>query len=178
MQSRRGWSPRIAIKQSMKNFEYLWSLCLELGNLLSSYPYTSHNILRGHSFKAITIQTRQLKNLIPIRSLFFIETKKDVFVRTLREDLFFYLDYIALAHWIKGDGARHNRGIILCTDGFSIKEVIFLMNILRIKFGIKPTKYLFKDRYPRIHIFRRDLLILRPFIAPYFVKHFYYKIYL
>ena len=104
--------------------------------------------------------------------------KKDLFIRSLQFDLFYYLDYIALAHWIKGDGARHNKGILLCTDGFTIKEVIFLMNILRIKFDIKPSKYIFKDKYPRIHIFKKDLLKLRPFISPYFIKHFYYKIYL
>lgn len=177
MQSRKGWNPRIAIKQSMKNFEYIWFLVLALGNLLSTYPYVSSNKLRGRSFSSLTIQTRQLNNLIEIRSLFYVESKRNLFVRSLNLDQFFYLDYIALAHWIKGDGARHNKGIILCTDGFTIKEVIFQMDILRIKFAIKPTLYMV-NCYPRIHIFRKDLLKLRPKIAPYFVKHFYYKIYL
>ena len=103
--------------------------------------------------------------------------EKDLFIRSLQFDLFYYIDYIALAHWIMGDGTRHNKGVLLCTDGFTIKEVIFLMNILRIKFQKKPTKYMYCAKYPRIHLFRKDLLRIRPFIAPYFIEHFYYKIY-
>jgi hypothetical protein len=178
MQSRKGWNPRIGFKQSFKNFEYIWILQFYLSNILSSYPYVSQNTLRNKTFKSLSIQTRQLKSLIEIRSLLYIENKNNQFTRSLQFDLFFYLDYIALAHWIKCDGARHNRGIIICTDGFTIKEVIFLMNILRIKFDIKPTKYILKKKYPRIHIFKKDLDKLRPFISPYFIKHFYYKIYL
>lgn len=179
MQSRLGWNPRIAIKQSINNFDYLWYLFLELANLLSSYPKSSNNKMRGGLWpQAVTIQTRQLKSLIEIRSLFYIQNEKGFYIRSLRVDLFFYLDYIALAHWIKGDGAKHNKGIILCTDGFKIEEVIFQKNILRIKFQIYPVKYQFKGKYPRIHIFKRDMLKLRPFISPYFVKHFLYKIYL
>jgi hypothetical protein len=80
--------------------------------------------MRGKSFRAITIQTRQLRSLVEIRSLFKLQGAKNEWVRAIQPDLFFYLDYIALAHWIKGDGAKHNRGIILCTDGFKIEEVI------------------------------------------------------
>lgn len=178
MQSRKGWNPRIGFKQSFKNFEYIWQLQFHLSHLLSCSPYITHNNLRGKSFKALTIQTRQLKSLIEIRSLLYKENQKYQFIRSIQFDLFFYLDYIALAHWIKGDGARHNKGIILCTDGFTIKEVIFLMNILRIKFDIKPSKYIIKNKYPRIHIFKRDLEKLIPYIKPYIIRHFYYKIYL
>lgn len=86
------------------------------------------------------------------------------------------MDSLALAHWIMGDGAKHNRGLILCTDGFTIKETILLMDILRIKFNISPTMYLLRGN-PRIHIFRRDMLKIIPLIKPHFVKSFLYKIY-
>ena len=176
MSNRYHWNPRIAIKQSIKNFEYIWCLYLELSNIIPNLPKGSSNIKRNKKFYAVTIQTRQLKCLIEIRSLFYIN-KSNLFTRSLQLDLFHYLDYIAIAHWIKGDGSKHNKGIILCTDGFELKEVIFLKNILRIKYQIYPTKYFVKN-YPRIHILKRDLLKIRPFIAPYFVKHFLYKIYL
>jgi hypothetical protein len=47
---------------------------------------------------------------------------------------------IALAHWIIGDGTFKG-GIILlfCTDSYSIKDVVMLINILIIKYGIHCT---------------------------------------
>lgn len=176
MQSRYNWKPRVAIKHSIKNFEYTWSLFLELSNLISALPKGSGYIKKDGQFSAVTIKTRQLKCLIEIRSLFFIK-ESDQYSRSIQLDLFHYLDYIAIAHWIKGAGTTHYKGIILCTDGFELKEIILLKNILRIKYKIHPVKYLVDKRY-RVNIFRRDLIRIRPFIAPYFVKHFLYKIYL
>lgn len=175
-QSRPGWNPRIAMKQSIVNFNYLWLTFIEKSSLCGAFPYPSSNIKRGKRFYALTFQSRQLKTFRLVRSLLYKETKGKVFQRSIQEDQFYYLDYIALAHWIKGDGAKHNRGLILCTDGFSIKETILLMNILRLKFDISPTLYKCKG-LPRIHIFKRDMLKIRPFIQPYFVKSFLYKIY-
>lgn len=186
MQSRQGWNPRIGLKQSIINFNYIWVVLGELASLCSSYPHPTKNIMRGKLFYSLAFQTRQQKCLIPIRSLFYksdqgvgktVKPKIEIWTRQIQPDLFDYLDYISLAHWIMGDGAKHNKGIILCTDGFTIIEVILLMNIIRIKFDINPTMYQTKNR-PRIHIFKRDLLKIRPLISPYFVEHFLYKIYL
>lgn len=179
MQSRHGWNPRIAIKQSVKNFNYLWIIFEDLASLCSIYPYSTKNLKKGKLFYSITLQTRQLNCLILIRSLFYTEISKNKFIRAIQFDLFYYLDYISLAHWIKGDGAKHNNGIVLCTDGFTIKEVVFLINILYIKFDIKPRKHMTSIyNYPRITISKKDMLKIRPFILPYFVDHFLYKIYL
>lgn len=177
MQSNQGWNPRIGLKQSIINFNYLWTSFSELASICSGYPYSAKNIIRGKLFYSVVFQTRQQACLKLIRSLFYKEVTKNKFVREIQLELFNYLDYISLAHWIKGDGAKHNKGIILCTDGFTIKEVILLMNILRIKFNIHPTMYQLKNK-PRILIFKRDLLKIRPYISPYFVDHFLYKIYL
>lgn len=174
-QSRKGWYPRIGLKLSLKHFQYLWLVFLELAPLCSSYPYSSNIKNRGKLH--LIFQTRQLNCLIYLRSLFFKEIYKSQFKPVIQKDLYHSFDYIALAHWIKGNGSKHNRGLILCTDRYTIKEVILLMNILRIKFFIYPTLYLIKGN-PRIHIFRRDMLKIRPFIAPYFVKSFLYKIYM
>ena len=46
---------------------------------------------------------------------------------------------IALAHWIMGDGAKRNKGLVLCTDSFSISDVVRLSNVLRIKYGLNTT---------------------------------------
>jgi hypothetical protein len=74
-----------------------------------------------------------------------------------------------------GDGAKRNKGIILCTDCFNLKEVVLLMNILLIKFDIKSTIH-FDNNRPRIYINQKELNIIIPYIMPYFVKHFLYKL--
>ena len=37
-----------------------------------------------------------------------------------------------------GDGAKKNKGFTLCTDNFTLQEVIMLINIFIIKFNINP----------------------------------------
>ena len=53
------------------------------------------------------------------------------------------MDYMVLAHWIMGDGSKRAKGIVLCTDNFSLLpkgvEVILWANILNFKFDINPT---------------------------------------
>lgn len=177
MQSRNGWNPRIGLKQSIKNFDYIWITFGELASLCATYPHPTKNMMRGKLFFSLAFQTRQQNCLIPIRSQLYKSVGNNKIERYIQPELFDYLDYISLAHWIMGDGAKHNRGLILCTDGFTIKEVILLMNIMKIKFDINPTMYQFKNK-PRIHILKFDLLKIRPLISPYFVEHFLYKIYL
>jgi LAGLIDADG DNA endonuclease family len=87
-----------------------------------------------------------------------------------------------------GDGYKSGKGLILCTDSFSIKEVVFLMNILKIKFDINSTiNYVTsispydlsktkKKKFPRIFINRENLDKVKPFIEPYILNCFLYKI--
>jgi len=75
-----------------------------------------------------------------------------------------------------GDGSRRNNGITLCTDNFSIIDIVMLINILIIKYDIQPTVHKEKDKY-RIYINKKDYNKIIPSIEPYFVKSFRYKIY-
>lgn len=172
IQKRQHWNPRISLLQSIKNFEYLWSVFNILSVYCSNYPYLKKTIKRGKLFFSLEFQTRQLKSLNEIYKLFYIENNK---IKSITFELFHYIDYITLAHWIMGDGAKRNKGVILCTDCFSIKEVVLLMNILLIKFNIKSTIH-FDNNKARIFINKVELDKIKPFIKPYFVKRFLYKI--
>ena len=96
-------------------------------------------------------------------------------IKCVKLELFEYLDYIALAHIMMGDGAIKNKGITLCTDNFTLQEVVMLINIFIIKFNISPTIHKEKGKF-RIYINNKDLIKIKPFIKPYFVSHFLYKI--
>jgi hypothetical protein len=122
----------------------------------------------------LSFQTRQLSCLIEIYNLFYsiIDGK---WVKTIKSDLFFYIDYIVLAHWIQGDGNKHRKALVLNTQGFKLKEVILLINILIIKFDIRPILQNDRGNY-RIYISRKDLNNIKDRISPYFVDEFLYKI--
>ena len=47
-----------------------------------------------------------------------------------------------------GDGAKMNKSLILCTDSFTLQEVILLMNVLKLKFGINSTIHGIKNNRP------------------------------
>jgi hypothetical protein len=130
--------------------------------------------LRGQIFYNLTLQTRQLACLMEIFHLFYIVVDYKL-IKVIKEDLFFYMDYIVLAHWIMGDGSKRNKGITLCTDNFTLPEVVLLINILMIKLEINPTLHKEKNNY-RIYINRADLNKIQPHLLPHFVDHFLYKI--
>jgi hypothetical protein len=54
-------------------------------------------------------------------------------------DIYHLLSPVALAYWIMGDGSVHPSGVVLCTDSFSVPDVIRLMNVLTIRYGLKCT---------------------------------------
>mgnify|MGYP003361624199 CR=1 FL=1 len=172
MRNKEGWNSSIGLKQSIKNFDYLWDVFHSLANICSSYPYLCSNMLRGKKFYGLQFESRKLVCLKEIKQLFYIEgdNKKRVL-----PELINYFDYVVLAHWIMGDGARRNNGIILCTDSYSIEEVVLLMNILYIKFNIRSTIHYDNGRN-RIHINKKNLLKIRSKLLPHFNKHFLYKI--
>jgi hypothetical protein len=74
-----------------------------------------------------------------------------------------------------GDGAKRNKGVVLCTDSFTLKEVILLINILIIKFDLKCTIHNDANKY-RIFINKKSLNKILVHIKPHFTKNFLYKI--
>jgi len=181
IEKRMGWNPRIRLEQSFKNFEYLWYLFKIFFIFNSSYPVLIKRMLRNKIFYSLCFKTRQLSCFNKFYTLFYFNNKK-----IIKPELYNYIDYISIAHWIQGDGSKSNKGLILCTDSYSIKEVIILMNILKIKFqidssihyhtSIAPDNKIIKKKVPRIYINGKNLNKIKPFIKPYFVKSMLYKI--
>lgn len=174
----KGWNSRIGLKQSIIHFNFLWSVFREISIICSNFPYMCKNIKRGKLFYSFQFETRQLNCLNKLFYLFYnTETSriKGSNIKQIRFELFYYLDYIALAYWIMGDGSKKNKGITLCTDCFTIQEVVMLINMLIIKFEISPTIHKENSGY-RIYINKKDLNKILPYIKPYFIDSFLYKI--
>ena len=69
--------------------------------------------------------------LTELHSLFYVNK-----VKVIPHNIYKLLTPIALAHWIMGDGRNGKGGLILCTDSFSLKDVVRLMNVLIIRYGL------------------------------------------
>jgi hypothetical protein len=87
-----------------------------------------------------------------------------------------------------GDGSRKNKGLLLCTDSFTVQEVVLLMNILIIRYNLKCTLHT-SAGLPRIYIspspnkgkapigpLEYAFYTLRKIVDPYMVPFSKYKI--
>jgi len=175
LQKRKGWNPRIGLKQSIKHFEFLWYTFIKLSKFCSNYPYLTKVFKRNKLFYSLTIQTRQLNCFKEIYELLYQVPDNGKIKKVIKPELFDYIDYIVIAYWIMGDGSKRNKGIVLCTDSFSLKEVILLINILFIKFDLNCTIHNDCNKY-RIFINKISFKKLLVHIKPYFTNNFLYKI--
>jgi hypothetical protein len=74
-----------------------------------------------------------------------------------------------------GDGAKRNKGVLLCTDNFSLPEVVLLMNMLYIRFEISSTIHMDNHR-PRIYINKKQFAKVKNIILPHIVPSMRYKL--
>lgn len=75
-----------------------------------------------------------------------------------------------------GEGAILNKGLVLCTDSYSIQVVVKLINVLKIKYDIICTIQGYKNNRTRIYILQESMLKLQTLIKPYILFPLLYKI--
>lgn len=136
-----GWMERTSInktryrfKQSISRSDYvIWSF-FSLSHYCSNLPFIVSSKRKGKINYGLAFSTRTLPCLNEAYDLFYKDR-----VKLVPDSIFEYLTPIALAHWIMGDGAKLNKGLVLCTDSFSVGDVVKLMNVLKLKFDINTT---------------------------------------
>lgn len=82
----------------------------------------------------------------------------------------------ALAHLVMGDGSAKSHGLIICTDSFSIPEIVRLMNVLMIKYRLKCTLRSHTPTQHRIYISQDSMDKLRNIVSPFMHSSMMYKI--
>ena len=75
-----------------------------------------------------------------------------------------------------GDGAILNKGLVLCTDSYTLQEVVTLVNVLKIKYDINCTIQGILNNRPRIYNLGESMLKLRTLIKPYILSPMLYKL--
>jgi len=63
-------------------------------------------------------------------------------IKIVPHNIFELLTPIALAHLIMGDGSVSRHGLIICTNSYSVQDVVRLMNVLMIRYRLECTIHL------------------------------------
>src|SRR5690606_1942637 len=85
---------------------------------------------------------------------------------------------VSLAYWIMDDGYLHkDKGLYLCTNFFTLEEVLKLASVLRSKFGLRATHHKagIVDQYS-IYISAKDLTKIQALVSDYIHDCMRYKI--
>ena len=85
------------------------------------------------------------------------------------------MTYEVIAHWICCDGTKTGTGIVLQTQSFTVKECVFLINILMHKFNLKCNIYT-QRKLPVIYISGVSMRELQPKIIPFIPSAMRYKL--
>ena len=74
------------------------------------------------------------------------------------------------------DGYYHKGGLVLCTDGFTLKDVCLLIGVLHYKFGFNCTIRTRRINQYRIYISEKSLTSLQKIVMPHIDSSMVYKI--
>ena len=75
-----------------------------------------------------------------------------------------------------GDGSALRQGLRICTDSYSIEDVVKLVNVLIIKYRLDCTIQFPIPTRPRIYIRERSMPLLRQIVKPYMCSSMLFKI--
>jgi hypothetical protein len=97
-------TPLFIFTQTIKRFDYVWSVYLQLSHYCSQYPKLNTSIRKGNKYFSIQILTRSYPKFLELYKVFYT-LKNGKYVKTINLELLPYLDSRALAYWAMDDGA-------------------------------------------------------------------------
>lgn len=77
---------------------------------------------------------------------------------------------------VGGDGTTwSNSGLLLCTDSYSIQDVVRLINVLIYRYGLKCNIRIHREGQYRIYISKKSMELLRTIVMVHMTPSMYYK---
>ena len=177
---------------TLKNKEYIYHLWDNIYAPIctTTPPRPWPKPLTGKPIKQYTFNTKSLPSLTELHSKWYNWSEdKMKFIKVVPLNISEILTPIGLAHWIMDDGFRkyNDKGIIseigLCTESFTIEEVIMLSEVLTFKFNLlnslKPRRKKGREEIGyRIYISTKSSTIptLLNLVRPFFIDTMIYKL--
>jgi len=163
---------RLGFSQSGSHSEYFWFVFSLLSHYCSSYPTLRNRSRLGKQTIALQFLTRLMPCLTELHTLFYPNK-----VKVIPSNIYDLLTPVALAHLIMGDGGFKSKGIYICTDSYSIQDVVRLMNALILRYDLKCTLHKASNSCGyRIYISRNSVWKVKEIVKPYLVPSMYYKL--
>jgi len=169
--SKTSKSANLGLKQSVAHSDYVWFVFSFLSHYCDNLPLYRLEKRGEKSHLSVEIVTRALPCFNELYFLFYVNK-----VKVIPENIYDLLTPVALAHLILGDGSAQRHGLILCTDSFTIPEVVRLMNVLMIRYRLACTLRFHTSTQPRIYIREGSLGKLRGIVGPFMLPSMLYKL--
>lgn len=157
--------------QSGTNGKYFLEVFWSISHYCSSYPKFKIRSRFGKQNSSWELNTRAMLCFTELYSLFYSKG-----VKVIPENIYELLTPVALAHFIMGDGSGSRHGLLLCTDSFTISEVVKLINVLIIRYRLNCTLRFHSPTQPRIYIRESSIGKLRGIVEPYMFSSMLYKL--
>ena len=163
---------RLGFKQSLAHFQYVWFVFNILSHYCSSSPNLCISIRAGTRCYALHFFTRAIPCITELHSLFYSNG-----IKIIQIDIYNMLTPVALAHWIMGDGTTSSSsGLLLCTDSYSIQDVVRLINVLIYRYDLKCNIRMHREGQYRIYISKKSMELLRTIVMVHMIPSMYYKV--
>ena len=166
----RNTNARLGFLQSATNFNYLWFVFNILSHYCTSLPVYRTRKYRGRANYSIHFFTRALPCFTSLHSLFYLSG-----VKVIPDNIYELLTPVALAHIVMGDGSVSRSGLMICTDSYSIEEVVRLINVLIIRYRLECTIRVHRKNQYRIYIRQNSMASLVSIVFPYIHFSMLYK---
>jgi len=163
---------RFFFKQSTDKLEYFFYVFNKLSHYCSSYPYIYQTTVNGQIFRGISFSTRTYPCFTELYQMFYNKN-----IKIVPLNLYELLTYESLAHWIMGDGTKAHKGLVLQTQSFTVKEVVFIISVLIYKFNLKCSMHIQRNQ-STIYISSKSMTKIKPYILPYICNYMRYKLYI
>lgn len=162
---------RFGFKQSLKHVEYVLYVFNRICHYCPSVPkFIRTKGANGNIYYGIELKTRSLPCFTLLRNHFYNGR-----IKIIPSDLYDLLNYEGIAHMIMSDGSFvKGGGIIINLQSFTLKELIFLLNILKIKFNLDCTLNKSRHQYV-LYITVKSVKLLYPHIKQYIIPSMKYK---
>ena len=169
--SAKNLNARLGFKQSLAQATYVLFVFNLLSHYCSNVPYLITNVRAGKKLYGLEVFTRALPCFTELHSLFYPNGTK-----IIPDNIYDLLTSVALAHLIMGDGSERPHGLIICTDSYSVQDIVRLMNVLIIRYRLKCTLRYHTPTQPRIYISERAMPLLRNIVRPHIHSSMAYKL--